>query len=238
MMLSNSNLKRAELNKKSLINNRTKMEKKRALFLLLDTETTGTLDAPFIYDIAFRVVDKKGNIYAEKAYIIKDVFNNKDLMNSAYYKEKLPLYHSVLPRVKATIQQVENELKAWAGLVTYVSAYNLAYDLKACKNTFGHDLFKDNKHYCIWQNAIFHICQSRLYREYAKENDLTTQSKKFYSSNAESVYKYLTRQESFIESHTALEDVEIEHVILQSLFTKRKKNVTDIKKLMFHSMKI
>ena len=56
------------------------MEKK---YIVLDTETTNSLDDPMAYDIGFAVIDEYGTVYETHSYVIADVFLDKDLMASA-----------------------------------------------------------------------------------------------------------------------------------------------------------
>ena len=52
-------------------------------FMVLDTETANGLDDPLVYDIGFAIVDKKGQVYLEKSYVIYDTFVlMKDLMET------------------------------------------------------------------------------------------------------------------------------------------------------------
>ena len=65
------------------------MEKK---YIVLDTETTNSLDDPIAYDIGFAVIDEYGTVYETYSYVIADVFLDKDLMASAYFADKIPQY--------------------------------------------------------------------------------------------------------------------------------------------------
>ena len=61
--------------------------------IVLDTETTNSLDDPFTYDIGWAVTDRKGNIYETKSFVIYEIFvGMRDVMRSAYYAEKIPRY--------------------------------------------------------------------------------------------------------------------------------------------------
>ena len=61
-------------------------------FLVIDTETTNSLDNPICYDIGFAVIDKDGKVYESHSYAIADIILDSELMNSAYYAEKIPSY--------------------------------------------------------------------------------------------------------------------------------------------------
>ena len=61
--------------------------------MMMDTETANTLTradgsldmtSVFVYDIGWQVTDKRGNLYEQKSYIVKEIFfGEKQLMQSA-----------------------------------------------------------------------------------------------------------------------------------------------------------
>ena len=77
------------------------MDKRINYRAVIDTETC-PLDkdyeevTPFnmlVYDIGWCIVDKRGNTYCKKSYVVIDVFIKcKNLMKSAYYSNKIPTY--------------------------------------------------------------------------------------------------------------------------------------------------
>jgi hypothetical protein len=79
----------------------------------------------------------------------------------------------------------------------------------------------------IWGLSCENLLNNDDYRQYCKDNNLTTASGKYYPTNAEVAYKFLKGQDDFIESHTAIEDADIECEILAEVFKKVKpKNMT------------
>ena len=75
-----------------------KLDKRKKYIMVLDVETTNNdmtskFNDGLVYDIGFGIYDLKGNAYCERSYCIKEIFEDKSLMNSAYYKEKLPKYY-------------------------------------------------------------------------------------------------------------------------------------------------
>ena len=78
------------------------IDRRKTYIIVMDTETCpldrdfeGVLPSNmFVYDIGWAVVDKKGNVYETKSYINRDIFfDEKKLMESSYYAEKLPQYY-------------------------------------------------------------------------------------------------------------------------------------------------
>lgn len=60
--------------------------------IVLDTETTNSIDDPFCYDVGFAVVDMQGNVIEQHSYVVADIFLDKELMASAYFSDKIPQY--------------------------------------------------------------------------------------------------------------------------------------------------
>jgi hypothetical protein len=79
----------------------------------------------------------------------------------------------------------------------------------------------------IWGLSCEQLLDNDDYRKFCVDNNLITNSGKYYSTTAESTYKYLTQNVGFVESHTAIEDADIECEILARIFSKVKpKNMT------------
>ena len=73
-------------------------------FLVIDVETANNMDNPLVYDIGFAVTDNTGYIYEQHSFIIRDVFVCEcELMCSAYYAYKIPLYVQALAENKIKI---------------------------------------------------------------------------------------------------------------------------------------
>ena len=60
--------------------------------LIIDTETTNTLDDALVYDIGYMVADFDGNIYHKDSYTVSDIFLWKEIMKEAYFADKIPMY--------------------------------------------------------------------------------------------------------------------------------------------------
>ena len=77
------------------------MDKRISYKIVIDTETcpidkdlTDVLPTNmWAYDCGWAVVDKRGNVYRTRSFINANIFlDEKDLMKSAYYAEKIPNY--------------------------------------------------------------------------------------------------------------------------------------------------
>ena len=60
--------------------------------IVLDTETTNSIDDPIAYDIGFAVIDINGKVYEAHSYVVADVFLDEELMASAFFAYKIPQY--------------------------------------------------------------------------------------------------------------------------------------------------
>ena len=77
--------------------------------LVIDTETANTLTRldgsadmsdVLVYDCGWQVADRDGNIYDAQSYFNKDIFcKEKDMMQSAYYADKIPRYIEDMERM-------------------------------------------------------------------------------------------------------------------------------------------
>lgn len=65
---------------------------KKEKIIVLDVETTGSLESPLVYDLGFAITNKAGEIFEKYHFVISDIFDNSELMKSAYYYDKLPKY--------------------------------------------------------------------------------------------------------------------------------------------------
>lgn len=211
-------------------------------YLIIDTETANTTKEPLTYDIGFTIADRKGKIYLKKSYIVADIFfeqekifNNAELMNTSYYHEKLPKYYEGIKNgsfevktflgIRKEIKQLIKDFKIKA-----VFAYNGYFDVNALNTTIRY-LTKSNVRYffdydtviqCIHHFAVETICKNRKYFDFAYEHNLVT-DKGNLSTTAESVYKFITQNIDFVESHTALQDALIETEILKECYKYHKK---------------
>ena len=70
-----------------------KIDKRRKYKLVIDIETANFIEDALAYDIGYAVSDKHGNIYLKGSLMIAELFiDHKDLLQSAYYSNKIPKY--------------------------------------------------------------------------------------------------------------------------------------------------
>ena len=189
---------------------------------VFDTETT-SLDKPFCYDFGYVILDMDNlSVVKENHFVIEQVWHNLPLFESAYYKEKRPLYVSLMRSKKATMDKWGYVMRTLARDVkqyniTDAYAYNSDFDDKVM--TFNCDWFKCNNPFetvaihDIWGYASEIITCRPDYKEFCENNQRFTDTGN-YKSSAEVVYQYITNNADFVEDHMGLYDGKIESDIL------------------------
>lgn len=222
------------------------IDKRKHYIIVLDTETCPldrTFDGVspfnmFVYDIGWAVVDKKGTVYETKSYINRDIFmDEKALMESAYYANKVPKYWDDIKsgkRIVSTWYNIRKDL--WDTMKRYntktVCAHNARFDDGATKNTQRWLTKSKYRNFLPYGTEVWDtmkmandvIAKTPTYRKFCFENGFVTKHKTPRPQvKAEVLYKYITGNLDFKESHTGLEDVLIEKEILRYCFAKHQK---------------
>ena len=79
----------------------------------------------------------------------------------------------------------------------------------------------------IWGLSCENLLNNDEYRAYCRNQNLTTASGKYYPTSAENAYKFVKKQNEFVEAHMAVEDADIECELLAEIFKRVKpKNMT------------
>ena len=210
-------------------------------FLAIDTETAGTIGKPLVYDAGFGICDLDGNFYEKRSYVNYDIYcKERELMKSAYYADKLPQYETELADGSRKLSNTYNIRKEILSLmeqyhVEGVLAYNTSFDRRALNNTLAHVTSgkyryffpRGTKFFDAWSMACNSIFSNRLYRTLAYENGWYSE-KGNVRTNAEVAFAYISGDYNFTECHTALEDVEIEVMIMSYCWRKTKPEQREI----------
>ena len=223
------------------------MDKRINYLISLDTETCNAIvmgdDKPdltqsLVYDLGWAVVDKKGRVYQTRSYVIAEIFlDMKEAMKSAYYAEKIPKYWEDIKsgkRILATFWTVKKTLME--DIKTYgvknIFAHNAGFDVRALNNTIRYITKSKFRWFFprkieIWDTlkmARQTIGKQKMYKEFCLRNNYITKHKKpQVRLTAEILYRYITGDNNFVESHTGLEDVLIETKIMAHCFRQHKK---------------
>lgn len=268
--------------------NEKKLDRRRKYYFVLDCETATlpcahnypaeqkkniAISKPLIYDLGWKIMDSKGNIYRRKSYLISEIFSVPSIFNTAYYASKRPLYLEKIRKGEISVVSWERataEMVADIEETEAVGAYNAMFDFKKAitfteeyishlynedfheweeKQNRAADFIANNTNrtnknekinpdifefrgksyplFDIWALSCENLINNDEYRQFCKDTNRTTASGKYYPTNAEVVYRYLTKDTEFIEAHMAVEDADIECEILAKVFKKVKpKNMT------------
>ena len=193
-----------------------------ARYIVLDTETTISLEDPIAYDIGFAVIDENGKVYAKFSFVVAEVFLDKELMASAYFADKIPQYWKdiedgerelrKLSTIRQTLNRVCREFEVEA-----IIAHNARFDYRSTAITQRYLTSSKYRYFLpygveLWDSlkmAREVFKNDEAYAEFCYKNDyLTSRGVRRYT--AEILYRFITNDNSFIESHTGLEDVMIE----------------------------
>lgn len=195
-------------------------ETKTKNYCVFDTETTG-LNKPFVYDIGYTIVNESGKILLKRNYLVSDIWNNLPLFATAYYNEKRPLYEEMMKNgevYKHTFDWIINKMSQDFSYfeVKRAFAYNSNFDEGVFN--FNCDWFKvfnpfDGINIIDIRGFAHNFIVDNDYKKFCEDNLLFTESGN-YSTTAEAVYRYITKDTAFSESHTALDDSIIEKDIL------------------------
>lgn len=218
----------------------------------LDTETAngfndeaGKLDLTqsLVYDCGWSVLDDTGNIYLTRSYVAAEIFLDKNMMNSAYYKEKMPIYWEGIKNGTRILTSFSKISRQFIKDCSYFSpkavfAHNARFDYKALNNTLRYLTGSKYRFFFPYQIEIWDtlkmsreaIGKTKEYTAFCDEYGFKTKHKKPQNRlTAEILYRYLTNNLDFEESHTGLEDVLIEtKILLHCLNTN-----PEVKRLLF-----
>ena len=201
--------------------------------IVLDTETTNSIDDPIAYDIGFAVIDTEGKVYETHSYVVADVFLDKELMASAYFKDKIPQYWKEIKEGKRLLRRYKTIKYILSDVckqyeIKKICAYNCRFDVRSLNLT--QRFLTNSKYRYFYPYGIEFMDILKLARQILKKDDkygefcynnnyITKNNQRRYT--AEIVYRYLF-DENFIESHTSCEDCEIEGKIMIELLKKNK----------------
>ena len=220
------------------------MDKRISYKIVVDTETCPldremegvTPSNMFTYDIGWAVVDKRGNVYKTASYVVADIFlDEQALMKSAYYADKIPNYWKDIKEGKRKLatwntihKQFINDIKEYN--IKQVFAHNMRFDHGTLNNT---ERWLSKSKYRYFFPYDIEICDTLKmardvigkmpsYKRFCKENELMTKNNQCRFT-AEALFRFISRNADFVESHTALEDVMIEKEILRYCYKQKKK---------------
>lgn len=194
-------------------------------YIMLDTETTNSLDDPICYDVGFAVVDRNGSVYETHSFVVAEVFLNEELMESAYFIDKVPQYWEDIKKGTRKLAKFNTIRKVLAETMkkyntNIVIAHNARFDYRSTAKTQRYLTKSKYRYFLPYGTEVWDTL--KMAREVLKNdvdydnfcynnNYLTKRGCKRFT--AEILYRFFTGDNDFVESHTGLEDVSIEKVI-------------------------
>ena len=204
-----------------------KIDKRKKYVMVLDVETANSTNDSrhndgLVYDIGFTIIDKQGHIYAERSFCIKEIFDWVELMQSAYYAEKRPIYYDKMRNKemeKVTIWEARKRIQKAIEFfnIKEIYAYNASFDYTTLNNTVRYLSGSGCRWFFPYGTQIcdiWHIACQILGTQKLFQNENIRNEKGNLLTNAERMYAYMIQDLDFEESHTGLEDAKIESQIL------------------------
>ena len=205
-------------------------------FLVLDGETcntpkvNGQLDVKNgqVYDLGGVVIDEYGDEKMRFSVVNKDVFYGMPAqMNEAFYSDKIPKYIEDINNDKRIVldtwkirRLVHDICKIYN--VQAIVAHNAYFDVQTLNATLRYQT-KSFKRYFLPYNIPVIDSLKVARKVYGKNEDYIhfCQNNNYMTNNkvprprltAEVLWKYISTDNEFIESHTGFEDAEIESKI-------------------------
>lgn len=212
------------------------IDKRRHYVLVLDTETANTIQTEngldmsnvLVYDCGWAIVDTKGNIYETASFVNRDIFNDeRDLMRTAYYNWKIPRYVEELragTRTMATTYEIRAAMLETIERygIKEVAAHNARFDYNALNVTQRYVTASRFRHWFPFDSvrivdtmkmANSVVCKMPTYIKFCEEHGYILPNGK-PRKTAEILYRFISGNNDFEESHTGLEDVLIEAQIM------------------------
>lgn len=212
-----------------------KFDKRKKYFLGIDTETTNALETDgkldlsnsLVYDVGWQIIDRRGNVFLERSYVVAEIFLDTSLMKSAYFAEKIPQYWEDIKTGKRILtsflkirRQFLRDRKRFKCQAVF--AHNAYFDYNALNTTLRYLTGSKYRYFFPYSCKILDtlkmardvIGKSKDYTLFCEKNNYLTNHKTPQNRlTAEILWRYLSGDNEFIESHTGLEDVEIESKI-------------------------
>ena len=208
--------------------------------MFIDTETIGSLfvqESVLPFEIGMKVYDLENQkTVKEKSYLVRKFFNNKYIMLSTFSATKYPNYFEKLKNdkryktmsVNDISKDIEKTIQRYG--IKIMVAHNGNFDRTAMARLFEDfetnnpfkkldlldtqeiskiiTLSKDYAHYCIKNKDILNS---------VKDSCFITNSGRVRTT-AQAIYSYLIQNPNFEESHTGLEDIDIEIEIFKASY--------------------
>ena len=220
--------------------------------LQIDTEATNCLQEGWSisknalpYDVGFAVIDTHANIYETFDFVNADIYcNEPELMESAYYADKLPQYEAEIEAGIRTLATSRTIRKVMLDAIERyhikeVVAHNAMFDCDTLNNAVRWDTKSKYRYWfpfgmVEWWDSMKMarsvFCKMPTYKKFCKE----VLGLERVSASTENLYRFISGNPNFKEAHTGLEDVYIEAEIVAYCYRQHK----PMEKLLFKPKEI
>ena len=223
--------------------------------LVLDTETCNIVPTDKVtpgnnlpYDTGFQLVaPATGEIVLKRSYIVREIFfGETERMKSAYYADKLPRYYADIAEGKRVIKSFFEIMNEIADIckrynVVAIVAHNARFDVDALNTCTewltGYRMKALPANVEVWDSMrMWNACKPAKYTAWCEEKGyMTKHTPPRVRLTAEIIYRFITGEDDFIESHTALEDVTIETEIVLACYATHKAMAEA--RVLYHALK-
>ena len=195
--------------------------------IVIDTETTNTLEEPIAYDIGWAVVNfETEEVIKTESYSVAEIFLDKELMGSAFFADKIPSYWEEikngsrkLARLATIHRTLANDCKAYG--IKEIYAHNAIFDNRSCNLTQRYITGSKYRYFFPWGITIKDslkyskavLKDNEAYDSFCKKNNYRTKNNQ-NRYTAEIIYRFLTNDNSFYQEHKGIDDVMIEKEIV------------------------
>lgn len=204
--------------------------------LILDVETI-SFEYNCVCDIAWGIAERN-RLTTRKDYIVQE--HLAQMAEGNFSKPKMAKTMQEVASGRAKIMpfdQIMNELAHDFVKAKYCYAYNATFDrnaiIKTCKalqskyveffdRQASFDKWRD-----LWAWASNTILYKKSFIDFCEANNLLTE-KGFCSTSAETTLKFLKKDLNYVESHTALDDIEDEFLIYLAIKKEIKREFEEI----------
>ena len=129
---------------------------------------------PLVYDIGWTIASRTHSIMEKRNFLVAETFSVPAVFNTAYYKEKRPLYLDMMARGEITVlpwDSIMEILLADLQEAEYICAYNAMFDFKTAivfTELYIRQLYSPA--YQAWENLQRDSCK-RILNEKKKRNE-------------------------------------------------------------------
>lgn len=197
--------------------------------IVFDTETAGMVTQSLL-NVGYEIIDlnlqtNNFEVLQKRDYLISEVYKEYLFMINDNFvgQEKYDRYAQLLGQKKIIKRTPKQAFKTMCSdIKKYNVLFGYAYNADFDKDKFAKTANQKNIFnpldlipvFDIWAYAINYICKTNDYIDWAKENEIFTKTQTYISTSVESICKYIYNDLNFVETHTALDDVQHEIKIL------------------------